>query len=327
MPTVDVTLNDVLKLLAEPVRLRVLALLERAELSVGELAQALGMAQSRVSNHLRLLRDADLLLERHVGASTFLRVSDAREIDTSSHHRIWSALKSELVQSPEHTADLARLERVLAARRTKDGDFFDRVATEWDKIAGDFATGEARQRLLTHLLPREFVVADLGCGTGYIADALLGQCSKLICVDRSEAMLEQASKRLTRAGHTTLEMRRGELDALPLVDGEVDGVLCGMVLHHLANPDAAVREMHRILKPGGSAAVLELAPHKEGWMREALGDRHLGLEAKDVLTAFTRAGFVDVALDPLSDQYCPRTPDGDECSLALYIVRGRKKSP
>src|SRR5262245_36339082 len=117
-----------LKLLGEPTRLRILALVDRDEVSVGELSESLGMAQSRVSNHLRLLRDAGLLTERHAGTSTFLRLSPPRE--GTVNERLWSALRAEIREIPEHAADLARLEGVLA-RRPRGGDFFDRVAGDW----------------------------------------------------------------------------------------------------------------------------------------------------------------------------------------------------
>lgn len=319
----DFTLPGVLKLLADTTRLRILALLEREELSVGELSRALGMAQSRVSNHLRILREAELLAERHAGVSTYLRLQLAGP-NTDAVARLWSTLRSEMDDLAEHSADLVRLEGVLAERRGRT-DFFDRVAGEWDKIAGSFTSGQARLRAASHLLPSDCVIADLGCGTGYMAESLLGQCGRLICVDRAEGMLDEAQKRLgRRASATKVEFRRGELDALPLADGEVDGVIAGMVLHHLPSLADALREMYRVLKPGGTAVIMELAPHREAWMRAELSDRHLGLEAADVLAGLQRAGFVDVVLDPVNDAYRPPHPEGLSVSLTLFIARGRR---
>lgn len=323
MAYAEATLPGMLKLLADPTRLRMLSLLALEELSVGELCRTLGLAQSRVSNHLRILREADLLRERHVGTSTHLRLATPQN-GHAPLGRLWEALRDEFDALPEHAADRARLDAILAERRARDGDFFDRVAGEWDKIAGAFSTGRARLHAALHLLPADFVVADLGCGTGYMAEALLGHCSRVICIDRSEAMLEEARKRSAGRGSAEVEVRRGDLDALPLEDAEVDGVVAGMVLHHLEEPFGAVHEMMRVLKPGGSAAVMELSPHKEAWMRQELGDRHLGLEPQDVLTAFRRAGFEETVIDSVDDRYQPHTASGDAVSLALYIVRGRK---
>lgn len=326
MPAVDPT--SLLKLLGDPTRLRMLALLDREELSVGELSRALGLAQSRVSNHLRLLRDAGLLAERHAGASTFLRRT-ANGQNGNGHgdalaSRLWSALAGALAAIPEHEADLVRLEEILTARRRRSGAFFDRVASQWDERGVAFATGQARQRVAVHLLSEELVVADLGCGTGYFASALVGHCARLVCVDQSEGMLDEARKRLRAVARgTELEFRRGELDALPIGDGEVDAVVAGMVLHHVAELDAPLREMRRILRAGGTAVVVELAPHGETWMQEELGDRHLGLAPADVHQGFLRAGFADVALDPIDDRYSPKSPTGRKVELSLYAVRGR----
>jgi len=324
MALADATLPSMLKLLADPTRLRMLALLALEELSVGELSRALGLAQSRVSNHLRILRDADLLRERHVGTTTHLRLA-APQNGHAPLGRLWSALRAELDAFPEHAADRDRLDGLLAERRERDGGFFDQVAGEWDKIAGAFKTGQARLRTPLHLVPADFIVADLGCGTGYMAESLLGHCARIICVDQSDAMLDEAKKRLGGRRGTDVEYRQGALDQLPITDLEIDGVVAGMVLHHLDEPFEAIGEMLRVLKPGGTAAVMELDPHKETWMRAELGDRHLGLESRDVLAAFRHAGFEDVVLDAVDDSYQPNRENGDTTvSLSLYIVRGRK---
>jgi len=332
-----------LRLLADPVRLRILALLEREELAVGELGRALELSQSRVSNHLRQLREAGLLVERHVGTSTRVRLREAPGNHPGNHpgsprgsdggpaglpRRLWETLRGEQERSPEHRADRLRLEQVLA-ERAGDGAIFDRLAGEWDKLAGAFQTGRARERTALSLLPKGLVVADLGCGTGYMGRAVLGLCERLILVDRSERMLEEAERRLGgAAGSTRLDVRRGELDALPIADGEVDAVLCGLVLHHLPTMEPSLAEVRRILRPGGTLAVLELAPHREAWMQAALGDLHLGLEPGDVLAALERAGFEHPVLEPVEDRYRPRRSDAPEDeptpSLALYVARAEK---
>ena len=322
------TLAPALRLFADPIRLRILALVELEELTVGELARALGLAQSRVSNHLRVLREAGLLVERKSGTSTHLRAALSASAESPSlAARVWAVLREEVAHVPQSAADRVRLTAVLAARRRDEGEFFDRLAGDWDKVAGAFQTGRARERAVAQLLPSGLVLADLGCGTGYMAEALVGNCARLICVDRSERMLAEAARRLERTRReTVLDFRRGELDGLPIEDAELDGLVAGMVFHHLPSLEGALREFQRVLKPGAAAVVLELAPHRETWMRPALGDRHLGLEAAQVLAAFERAGFEDLVLDPVEDAYQPRHPeaDGENPSLDLYLVRGRK---
>jgi ArsR family transcriptional regulator len=220
----------------------------------------------------------------------------------------------------------------VLAERAGDADaFFDRVASDWDRIGVDFATGQARQRAAVSLLPAGWTVADLGCGTGYFARGLVGVCARLLCIDRSARMVAEARAQLELAPQgTALEFYVAELDRLPIAADGLDGLVCGMVLHHLADLLPPAAEMARVLKPGASAVVLELMPHKQEWMRSEHGDRHLGLEPKDVMSALAHAGFEDVRLEPVDDHYRPRRKeqrDAERPALSLYIVRGRKPRP
>jgi ArsR family transcriptional regulator len=311
-----------LRVLADAMRLRILALLERGELSVGDLARSLGTSQSRVSNHLRLLREANVLRERHEGRSTLLSLAI---VDDPVAARLWEALRDEVAMQPEAAADLERRERVLDERRGKDGDFFDAVAGRWDKIGTDFATGVARERALGALLPRGMVVADLGCGTGWVSRSLCGLVSRLVCVDRSARMLEVAAAKMPPLGPgVSVEYRRGELHQLPIKTDELDAAVCAMVLHHLEDLHPALGEMRRALRPGGALSIVELAPHKEAWMKEAQGDLRLGIEPRDLVEALRRAGFEDIALESPNDTYRPRRDDGARAELPLYLVRCRK---
>ena len=342
-------LAGLLKALGDPIRLRILGVLARHELSVGELGRTLGLSQSRVSNHLRVIRDYELLAERHVGPSTFLRLElDSRSKQDGFVARLWSALRPELEALREHADDLTRLRVVLDERHKNSRDFFDRVAGEWDAIGVDFASGQARQRVVANFIAPGLAIADLGCGTGYVAAAFLGLCERVICVDASSGMLAEARKRLEASDRATrVECRIGELDALPIDDAEVDGALCAMVLHHLSDPDACLAEMFRIIRPGGTGVVLELAPHREAWMHDQLGDRHLGLDSAFVAARFERAGFEDVTLEVLDDSYQPKAHEGASAdvdsvlnddvlkgtvhesqgregpALSLYLIRGR----
>jgi ArsR family transcriptional regulator len=321
MPITPPDLTAGRKLLADPIRLRILALLgsgEAAELAVGELAKALGLSQSRVSNQLRHLREAGLLAERHQGTSCHLRLAPRQSGGLFA--RLWTTIDAELEHLPEHAADRARLARVLAERGDQGGAFFDRLAGEWDYRAGDFESGGGRTSALLGLFPRAGVFADIGCGTGYMSRPLLGVAQRLLLVDRSPGMLDEARRRLEpeRRG-TELEFHQGSSDALPIETAGLDGLIAGLLLHHVEDLDAALGEFRRVLRPGGAVTVLELLPHREEWMRAALGDRHLGLEPRDVLAAFERAGFEQAVLDDVDDHYRP----GAETDLSLFLVRAR----
>lgn len=322
--------TQLLRVLADPTRLRALALLELEELSVGDLGRCLGLAQSRVSNHLRVLREHGLLIERHLGTSTLLRSALADEGAEAEDHtwpvQLWISLRRGLSGLAEHSADRMRLDELLSERRAASPDFFDGLAGEWDKRGTAFENGQARQRTIANLLGGGLVLADLGCGTGYMARAMAPFCSKLYCIDGSAGMIEEAQRRLAPfADGLDTEFLTGALDALPIEDNALDGAVAGMVLHHLPTYSGLLREMRRVIRPGGMAAVLELAPHRETWMGTELGDRHLGLDPAEVTAGFRRAGFEDIRTEAAPDSYRPIPQDAEEApaSLSLYIVRGR----
>ena len=312
-------LATLLKVLSDPTRLRLLGLLSREELSVGELARSVAMLQSRVSNQLKVLRECGLLDERREGASVLVRLARGNGLPDD----LWTAIESRLEGLDGRTQDLERLDRVLDERRRRSREFFDRVAPEWDVVGSEFKRGLARWRALSCLVPDGLVVADVGCGTGYMARALVRVSERVICIDHSEAMLAQARQRLDKhLDH--VEFRAGELDRLPLADAEVDAVFASLVLHHVPDVFAALREMKRALKPGGLLVVTDLLPHKETWMTEAMADLRLGLDATDLKARVERVGFEDAAVDEIEDSYVVEGPDGRRAELPLFVVHARK---
>jgi len=311
-------LTTTLKVLADPTRLRILGLLAQEELSVGELARAVAMLQSRVSNHLKVLRECGMLEERREGASVLVRLARGTGVPDD----LWSAIESRLESVDGRANDLKRLERVLDDRRERSREFFDRVAPEWDLLGSEFKRGLVRWRALSCLIPDGLVVADVGCGTGYMARALVRVADRVVCIDHSEAMLEQAKSRLA-ADLARVEFRVGELDRLPLADGEVDAVFANLVLHHVPDVLAALREMRRALKPGGRLVVTDLLPHKESWMTEAMADLRLGLDATELKSRVEKAGFVDARADEIEDAYVVEGPAGRKAELPLLLIHAR----
>lgn len=313
-----VTLPGLFKILADPVRLRALGLLAREELSAGELARILGLQATRLSNHLRILREAGLVAGRKEGTWTFVRL-DRRSLPPA----LWAAVEEELARSPDAEPDLRRLEALLEERRIRSRSYFDRVAGEWDAGLHDFRTGSGRQRVAARLVSPSLVVADVGAGTGYLAGALSGLVSRVILVDHSQAMLDLARKNLSGA-RAQVEIRPGEIDALPLRDGEVDAVVAGLVAHHAPDLTAFLREALRVLKPGGVLVVEDLLPHREAWMRESMADLRLGIEPRDIEDRMTAAGFLPPSSELLEDSYRPERPDGTRADLPLFLTCARK---
>ncbi len=311
-------LTTILKVLADPTRLRLLGLLAREELSVTELARAVAMSQSRVSNHLKLLREHQLLDERREGAYVLVRLARGPALPED----LWAAIETRLSAVEGRADDLARLEKVLDDRRKRSRAFFDRAAAEWDVVGSEFQRGLVRWQALACLVDRDLVVADVGCGTGYIARALVRVAERVICIDHSAAMLEQARANLA-SQNAHVELRQGELDHLPLADGEVDAVFASLVLHHVPDVVAALREMRRALKPGGRLIITDLLPHKETWMSDTMADLRLGFDATDLKSRVEKAGFVAVEIEGVEDAYVVDGPGGKKTELPLFLIHAR----
>ncbi len=318
MPVSQLTAVGLLRVLADPTRLRVLALLAKAELSVGELARALAMGQSRVSNHLKILRESELIAERHEGSFTYCRLA----VPHGPAGEVWRALETELDVLADRDADERRLAEVLADRSDSRA-FFDRIAGDWDLIGSDFSHGTGRLEVLGCLVPGSLVVADVGCGTGYLARTLARHVARVICVDTSPAMIEHARQNLADVP-ATIEFRTGAVEALPLRDAEVDAACAHMVLHHLPTAGPGLREMARVVRPGGLVVCVELLPHREGWMHAAMADTHLGLDPAVLEHEFRSAGLLGIRREILADSYMVDHPSGRKIQLPLFLIRGQR---
>lgn len=318
MPVAQESVPALLRVLADETRLRILALLSQAELAVGELARSLAMGQSRVSNHLKILREVGLIAERHQGNFTFCRL----EVPGGHLGELWRALAPGLDELDARAADQARLGVVLA-ERSDSRAFFDRIAGDWDVLGADFAQGTGRLELIGALVDPTLTVADVGCGTGYLSTALARRVARVICVDASPAMLDKAAEKLASSS-AEIDTRLGTLEDLPLADAEVDAACAHMVLHHLADTRAGLSEMARVVKPGGVVAAVELLPHHETWMHDAMADTRLGLDPALLSDDLRAAGCVDVQHEILGDRYVVETPTGRPVQLPLFLLRGRR---
>lgn len=312
------TLHSTLKLLSDPTRLRLLALSSREELAVHELVAITGLSQSRISNHLSLLKRAGLMRDRREGTWSFHSLVPP-SADGPLSSELSDAVLRPYLDSDESRADLQALDAVREQRRQRSRAAHDALADRWVEFGQELATGSLRAEALAMSTPRRTTVADLGCGAGYLTSYLAERAERVIAVDHSERMLAAARRRGLPDG---VEFRRGELDALPIDDGEVDAAFANLVWHHLPDLDAAARELLRILAPGGVAVISDLLPHDEEWMRESLGDLRLGMRPDPVRAALARAGFVEISEQSSVDSYRVERPDGQSTSLPMFLVRG-----
>ncbi len=281
------------RLLGDEARLRILRLLDEERLNVTELTSILGIAQSGVSRHLGLLKDAGLVEERRDAGFTFFRLAPGLQDGTNGFGPVWPLLRSQFdaaSASAEGRADTARLEEVRRVRKEN----FDDHGAEGER--GQIVPGRswaAWARALGHLLP-PLVVADLGCGDGYLTVEASRFAQKVIAVDRSDAALARAREMAKRRRLTNVEWKRGELENVPLEDATVDVALLSQALHHAGSPATALAEAARIVKPGGRVLILELRGHEETWVRDRLGDAWLGFDDAELKRLMAAAGLTDI---------------------------------
>jgi len=313
-------LQTALKLLSDPVRLRLCGLLARSELAVQEICAITGLQQSRTSNQLSLLKRAGLVRDRREGTWSFHSLVEPADAGPLTPP-LYEAVVRPFLESPESRADGKALAAVLEQRRNRSREAHDQLAERWVEVGQEFAVGSLRAEVLAQAWPHDLVVADLGCGTGFLSALLARRGARVIAVDHSERMLA-AAQREEFAG--AVEFRRGELDALPLRDAEVDAAFSNLVWHHLPDIAAAAHEVFRVLEPGGSFVVSDLQPHDAEWMRDAMGDLRLGLRPDQVVGALARAGFTDLGHEPAVDRYRVTSPAGEARELPMFLVRGRK---
>lgn len=289
-PTMSVTnVSHLFKLLGDATRLRILRLLATTELSVMELAEVTQLAQSRVSNHLKLLREEGLAQERREGAWRHYRVERAELPEEAA--ALWPAMEQCWQSDDSLAADAARLREVLARRTSRDGRFFDALAGEWDDIRANLFGDSIGRALLRTFVPRDIVVADIGCGTGYALELLGGAPRRTIAIDNSDAMLSVAKRKVKSLGLANVQFRTGDAHDPPLKKGEADLATLVMVLHHLEDPAKAIAGAARALGEGGRLLVVDFVAHRESWLREKMKHVHLGFAREDIAAWMKGAGL------------------------------------
>jgi ubiquinone/menaquinone biosynthesis C-methylase UbiE/DNA-binding MarR family transcriptional regulator len=300
-----------LSALADPLRLRAVRLLAGEDLQVREIQRILGAAQSRVSNHLGVLRRAGLVeTHRTNGTERYAATGDGRTL--------WSSVAPAVTDSA-FPLDDERLKDVLEERATALPDVgFDAVAGDWDRFQGPFYSPGVREAALLRLVPRGLRVADVGCGTGLLTLTLAGVAEAVEAVDASARMVRLARAKLRRAGAANVTVRRASAEKLPFDDGAFDAAFAFHLLRHLVRPADALAELGRTVKPGGGFVLVELEPHGLRALRAVTGAQHLGLPRETVRAGLRRAGFGDARFSAFAP-YGVSTDSG-EVTLATYIV-------
>jgi ArsR family transcriptional regulator len=284
--------------LGERVRLRLLRVLEREELSVGEVASVVQLPQSTVSRHLKVLGDGQWLAKRTEGTATLYRL--VLDDLPPGARALWMAIRDQMgrgdeggnsAEALELAEDDRRLASVLAERRMDSQAFFGRVAGQWDDLRTNLFGSRFTHDALLALLPREWTVADLGCGTGNASELLAPLVKQVVAVDQSMPMLKAAKKRL--AAHPNIKFVCGTLEQLPLESESVDAAVSVLVLHHVPDPLAALKEVRRVLRPGGVAMICDMIEHNRSMYQHTMGHRWLGFSQERIVSLMREAGLTE----------------------------------
>ncbi len=297
--TAETAIFEDLTALSDATRSRMLLLLERHELTVSELCAVLQLPQSTVSRHLKTLADADWVSSRRDGTSRYYTL--ALHERNASTRRLWSVLREHVAHSVGADQDARRLKGVLARRQAKSEEFFASAAGQWDRLRQELFGRASALHALPAFLNRDWTIGDLGCGTGETAAAIAPFVKRVIAVDRSGDMLHAAKRRLR--DQPNVDIRRGELEALPIDDGDLDAAIVMLVLHHTPDPAAALKEAARVLQPGGALLLCDMLPHDREEYKHQMGHVWLGFSAEQIDRLLAGSGcdnsrIVTLPVDP-----------------------------
>jgi ArsR family transcriptional regulator len=309
--SVPLPLADRFQALADPTRLRIVALLRLMELSVGELAQVLGQSQPRVSRHLKILADAGVLERRKEGSWVFLALADTEQLEPLfALIDDWADADTRAI----FAADSSRTEAVRSERAEAANRYFTGHATVWDQIRSLHVAESEVERAIDQTLGRRPLgrLVDIGTGTGRMIELFGPRATQAIGIDRSSEMLRLARVKLEAAGIIS-SLRQGDMYALPLEDGTADNVIIHQVLHYAHSPAAAIAEASRVLAPGGTLLVVDFAAHEREELRATDAHIRLGFEDEVMTGWFGSAGLTVDHVEHL---------EGGELTVTLW--RGSK---
>jgi SAM-dependent methyltransferase len=284
---VTAAIFDDLAALGDAIRSRVLLALERQELTVSELCSVLQLPQSTVSRHLKILSDSGWAASRRDGTSRYYTL--ALNGNGSHARKLWSLVRDQIAGTPAAAQDARRLATVLTRRRTVSRAFFATSAGQWDRLRDELFGPGLSSQAIASLLDPDWTLGDLGCGTGQMTMTLAPFVARVIAVDGSGEMLQAAKRRLR--GFDNVELRRGDLESLPIDDRSLDAAVVALVLHHVPDPARVLAEAARVLKPGGRVLVVDMLPHDREEYRRQMGHVWLGFSEDQVTRWLEAAGF------------------------------------
>ena len=289
---------DIIKLLSDSTRSRILAILKNEELSVAELQDVLDMGQSRISSHLSLMRQANLLIDRKEGKKTFYVLNEA--LSESLNDLIESILVA-ISDSDDVRLDRENLKRVLEKRKQHAEEYFNSVA---GRLGKDYCPGRSWEAIghMLLLLTSKLTIADLGAGEGLISQLLARGAEKVYCVDNAPKMVEFGKALADKNKLTNLEYLLGDIESIPLKDSSVEVALLSQALHHANHPQKALMEAFRILKPNGRVIILDLLEHDFEKTRELYADIWLGFSENKLYQMLKESGFKSIEMNVVSKE-------------------------
>jgi ArsR family transcriptional regulator len=273
--------------LADPTRCRMLLLLERHELTVSELCAVLQMPQSSVSRQLKTLADDNWITSRRDATSRYYTMP-LDDLDSAAS-RLWPLIREQVASTTAAAHDERRLGGVLDRRRVKSQQFFATAAGKWDRLREDLFGDTFYLWAVLGLIDPSLTVGDLGCGTGQLTETVAPFVHRVIAVDGSAEMLEAARTRLVDLRN--VEIRKGDLETLPLKDGELDAALLSLVLHYSPDPGRTLAEVARVCRPGATILVVDMLPHHHEEYQQQMGHVWLGFAESQIVKFLTAAGF------------------------------------
>jgi ArsR family transcriptional regulator len=306
---------DHLTALADPTRSRIMLLLDRHELTVGELCTVLQLPQSTVSRHLKILSDEGWIVARGEGTSRFYSML-ANRLDAGAQ-QLWGVVREQMTESAGARQDRRRVESVLAQRREKMIKFFDNSAGMWDELRSEMIGERTDLLALLDLIDESWVVGDLGCGTGHVSEALAQCVRQVIAVDESGPMLAAAERRLQQLPN--VELRAGTIEKLPIEDATLDAAILFLVAHFITDPFRVMTEILRVLKPAGKLIVVDLMAHERAEYVVQLGHVWQGFDGEQMKQWLSDAGFERC-------RYRALPADPAATGPALFVASGRRSA-